>query len=147
MDLLVDVGRGSGRERNGPVAEVHVVIFELRRPCRSEGIFDARASRPADARVSHFDGARQRVAVGREVIIGPRDTALAVNEPAIERDAEAAGQGRDPVDVRVERVADRCSDDRSSARSALDAGPGEVAFRTEDELTDLVIEADLSTAE
>src|SRR5258708_29882697 len=38
-----------------PVAEVHVVIFELRRPSRREGVFDARTRGPADARVGHFD--------------------------------------------------------------------------------------------
>ena len=49
MDLLVDVRRRAGRERDRPVAEIHEVILELRGPGRRECVFDARSRGPAEA--------------------------------------------------------------------------------------------------
>ena len=47
MDLLVDVGRGSGREGNGARAEIHEVIFEVQRPRGSERLLNTCANEDA----------------------------------------------------------------------------------------------------
>src|SRR5947209_2288080 len=147
MDLLIDVGRRSRRKRDRPVTEVHVVIFELRRPSRRKGVLDAGANRPADACVGYVDGAGERVAIRRELVVCPGHAALAVDKPAIEREAGTAGQSRNPVHVRIERVAERCANDRTGDGAAVDAAPREATFRAEHELADLIIEPDLAAAE
>src|SRR5436853_2268656 len=73
MDLLVDVGRCARRERHCLIAEVHVVVFELRRPGGRERILDAGAGGPADAGVGYFDSGRERVAIGAELVVRPGD--------------------------------------------------------------------------
>src|SRR5262249_31376746 len=139
-------GRPAWRERHSLVAEVHEVVLELRRPLRGEGVFDAGPGGPANARVGEVDGAREGVDVGRELVVRPGNTALAVNEPAIERDAEAAGERRGPVHIGVEGRAGR-RHDAEQGRSTVDAGPREVTFRAQHELPDLIVQADLTTAE
>src|SRR6516165_6664935 len=92
--------RGRGWNEESPVAQPEIVVFELHRPIVREGVFKASADQPAAgvvaavgecAEATAGDGhARREVGDGQVVVADPATAGLAVEQPVIDGDAEAA---------------------------------------------------------
>jgi len=147
--------QGRGRYDEGPVAQPEIVVFQLHRPIVREGVFEARAEQPAAGIVAAVGecaeaaaGERHaRVEVGdcQAVVADPATAGLAVEQPVIDGDAEAGSQCRDPAIVVGDHNGSGRSDDPVAV--VVVAGPVEVPLAADDEVVDLVIDADLSAAD
>ena len=150
-------GSDGAVDGDGLVAEVEIVVFDLERPVRARTPIRRRCPRSNRSGSCAAGSGEERRAGGDRpgvgvVVVGPGDAGLAVEQPVVVRDADAARRGRDPVGVR-----------RSSCGSAPPAGcsgpvklvalvplrraPGDVAFPADDELAELVVRAALDAAD
>jgi hypothetical protein len=88
---------------HGPVTEVQIVVFGLDRPVVPDRPLEARPHCPADPVLAVGSG-EEREAPAHPVVgvvgMGIGDTGLCVNQPAVMRDADRAGRGRDSVGIR-----------------------------------------------
>src|SRR5262245_28121633 len=99
--LLKGAGGSEGlRRRKGEadlvLAEIKIVVFDLPGPIRREGVFDARADGPTPSRLGRGPAPLQYwigVRAGRVLLMHPGGAALGVEERAVDRDAEAGGDG------------------------------------------------------
>src|SRR5262245_49597452 len=106
VELLLDVGveeEGARdiRELEVAGAEVHVIVFDLRGPVVIEGIFDTSADHPTPLGLAAVEG-RQEIGVRRRqtvFVARPGAAALAVEEDAIEGDAQPGRDRTDALDL------------------------------------------------
>src|SRR4051794_16706836 len=142
MRGLVDVerrgGAGGRGERRRLAAEVHVVVLDLRRPVRRERVLPARADRPAAA--GAVAGVEQHAGRGgRSVrLIDPGAAALYVEQAAVERIADAAGDVGEPIGVGVQ------ADAGKRRVIAIGIRPVEHAFNAEHPRAGLIVATDLA---
>jgi len=126
MDARTEGRAATGVEREGLMAEVDVVVLDLRRPVRSKGVLDAGAEQPSDAGIVLSRRAGRNGAGDSEVHavfgLGPGGAALHVEQRTIVDHAEPAGGGRDPV------VAGVAAADDQARRAAFQIGPVEIAL-------------------
>ncbi len=125
------VADGAKREHIVLMTEVDVVVLELRRPVRGEGVFDAGAEQRAEARVGDLGrerGAdattakRADVEVRTVLDLRPGHAALHVEQGAVVGHAEAARHIRDPA------VLGMAGQHDDAGRGALEIGPAEITF-------------------
>src|SRR6516225_4314855 len=156
VEGIVGEERGRGRNEQSPVSQPEIVVFELHRPIVRERIFDANACQPAVGVVAAVgeggEGtagerhARRKVGDGQVVVADPACATLTVHQPAIDGEAEAGSHCRDPAIVAGDRSE---SNARNGDRDVvvIVGAPVAVPFAADDELADLVIDADLPAAD
>jgi hypothetical protein len=147
--------RGPGRNDESPVAQSEIVVFELHRPIVRERIFEASAYQPTAGAVAAV-GETERTAGerhacrgvgdGEVVVADPAAADLAVEQPVVDRPAEAGSQCRDPAIVVGDHNVPNARNEDTSAIVVV-GDPVEVPFAADDELADLVIAADLPAAD
>lgn len=141
---LHSVKRGAEFEASavGSGAKVHVHILSLSRPAGRKAELESAADRPAVVELSvrsapHADNG------GFNLIAGPSPTALSVDENIVKREASAACDAAERLDLRFQRVHSH------DAFRVSNACAGRVGFDTEHELAarSLPVVADRAAAE
>src|SRR5579871_3157181 len=90
----------TGREAdNGVITESDVVPFDPRGPAGSEAILDADTEQPPASGIGRADGEAVREIDQRFGLMHPAAAGLAVEQPVVDRPAEARRERRDPIDA------------------------------------------------
>src|SRR5262249_7457156 len=157
VELLLDGGveeegaRGI-RELEVAGAQVHVIVFDLRGPVVVKGVFDAGADHPAPLGLAAVEGRQQRGVRRRQTVFvaRPGAAALAVEEVAIEGDAQPGRDRADALDLDLAVRRRKRAIDQRGRRAGAAAGEicaADIRLRAEYEGTDLVVASDLAAAE
>src|SRR6185312_16245550 len=147
--------RGPCRNDEGPVAQPEIGGFSRHRPIGRERIFEASAHQPATGAVVAVAEAKvtaaeryacREIADGEVVAADPTAADLAVEQQVINGPAEASSHCRNPAIVIGDHNIPNARNNDPCAVVVI-GGPVEVPFAADDKLADLVIAADLPTAD
>src|SRR5690606_9379805 len=128
------------------VAEVDVEVFGLGGDVVGERVLETGAERPADVRLRLREGETSRGVDARELRLAVGQTTRHVDEGAVEGGADAGADGTEVLDLAA-AGADVAVGERRGSGLALEVGVLDVRLETDDELADLVVVADLATAD